>query len=232
MNAPTAVMASRASPQDALDLFPTPPWSTRALPEEVLLPRGWMRREMTCWDPCCGKGHMTLPLREYFSAVFASDVFDWGFGDRRDLDFAFAQAGDAPFPVDWIFMNPPFVIAESMLTRALSIATTGVAMLLRLAWLEGGERYRLVYEGPNRPQLLCPFADRVPMIEGVWDPEASSATAYAWFVWLKRTGSNAPFAVEHIRPGAVSRYGRLSDLALATPGEAERRRLAKKKVAK
>jgi hypothetical protein len=222
-------MASRLSGSASLDLFPTPPWATRALFEEVLLVRGWVSPEMTCWDPCCGKGHMTLPLREYFGRVFASDVFDWGFGDRRDLDFNFAEEEDAGGPVDWLIMNPPFVIAEAMLANALKIAQEGVAMLLRLSWLEGGERYRLVFEGMNRPVLLCPFADRVPMIADVWDPEASSATAYAWFVW-RQDLRGMPFSdlrVEHIRPGASMRYGKLSDLDLATPGEAERRRLAK-----
>ena len=233
--APSAIMTQRLSPQDALDLFPTPPWATRALFEEVLLPRGWVKRIRTaggfksvegCWDPACGKGHMTLPLREYFYSVFASDVFNWGFGDRRDLDFNFATSADAGRSIGWVIMNPPFVIAEAMLMRALEIATEGVAMLLRLAWLEGGERYRLVFEGPNRPQLLCPFADRVPMIADVWDPEASSTTAYAWFVWRK-SGPALDLSVQHIRPGAPTRYGKLSDLALATPGEAERRRKAK-----
>jgi hypothetical protein len=33
--------------------------------------------------------------------------------------------------------------------------------------------------------VMAPFAERVPMQLGSWDPDLSSATAYAWFVWMK-----------------------------------------------
>lgn len=224
----SAVMATRQSAPTSLDFFPTPPWATRALVNDILLPDGLAAPAMTCWEPCCGAGHMAIPLAETFQ-VFASDVHDWGHGDRRDLDFTFAQADDAPWPVDWVIMNPPFLIAERMLDRALSIARRGVAMFVRLQWLEGGERYRLIFAGPRRPRLLCPFAERVAIIEHAWDPEASSATAYAWFVWT--AGFNGETTVRHIGPGAAGRYTRLPDMALASPGEAARRKAAKKKAA-
>lgn len=221
----TAVKARRKA-GESLQLFPTAPWATRAVIEQELLPRGWARADMTVWDPCCGKGHMALPLAEYFERVFATDIYDWGFGDRRDLDFTFASAEDAPWPVDWVFANPPFTLAEDFLFKALSIARIGVAMFVRLQWQEGGDRFHSVWDwdGPNRPHIVCPFAERVACIEEVWDPEASSATSYMWCVWMK-DGSTRPFwPLRHIRPGAARRYSRLSDLALASPGEAARRK--------
>lgn len=219
-------MARRADKRAAFDFFPTPPWATRALLDEVLFPSQRATPIMSCWEPACGAGHMALPLSERFHKVFASDIQDLGFGDRRDLDFAFANKSDAPWPVDWIITNPPYILAERMLDRALAIASIGVAMLLRLQWLEGAERYSLVFGGGRAPWLLCPFADRVPMIEGVWDPRSSSATAYAWFVWIK--GWAGSTVIQHIRPGAAERWTRMQDLALAVPGEAERRRKARK----
>ena len=225
-NRSTAVMASRR-PVDSLQFFPTPPWATRALIGDKLAPEGWATPHMSCWEPACGGGHMAAPLSEHFARVFASDVHDWGYGDRHGLDFTFAAADDAPWAVDWIITNPPFTLGEAFLFRALDIARAGVALLLRLQWLEGGERWRTVYSTDRAPVLICPFADRVPMIEGVWDPEARSATAYAWFVWLKdHTGVRN--LVSHIRPGAEGRHTRISDRGLATPGEAARRRLAGK----
>jgi hypothetical protein len=35
------------------------------------------------------------------------------------------------------------------------------------------------------PTLYAPFVERVPMVKGRWDPGASTATSYAWFVWRK-----------------------------------------------
>ncbi|MFN3421631.1 MAG: hypothetical protein ACK40X_07910, partial [Armatimonadota bacterium] len=75
---------------------------------------------------------------------------------------------------------------------------------------------------------------RVALIEGVWDPEASTATDYAWYVWIKGTfpPEARPFStIRHLRPGMQDLYSRLPDLALATPGEAARRLAARKAAA-
>src|SRR5690606_32077443 len=75
-NRSSAVMQQRIEPHDSLDDFPTQPWGTRALIEKVLdkhlLPRG------TGWEPCCNRGYMARPLREYYPRVHATDIFDYG----------------------------------------------------------------------------------------------------------------------------------------------------------
>jgi len=227
----TAVMARRRDPASALDLYPTPPWATRALVEEVLVPEGLVSGghagTSSAYDPCCGQGHMAIPLAEYFASVRASDVHDWGYGERRDLDFTMASAEVIGRP-DWVIANPPFALADRFVDRALTIARDGVSMLLRLQWLEGGERYQTIFSGTRKPALVCPFAERVPMIEGCWDPEASSATAYAWFVWDCRASAPARSSILHIRPGMAQLYHRPQDEALAVRGEARRRAAARK----
>lgn len=225
----TAVMASRRSGPGTLNYFPTPPWATRALIWEILRPHSFFPLDgLSAADTCCGAGHMAIPLKEVFSPVFASDVHDWGYGDRRNLDFTFATRRDLPFEIDWFILNPPFPLAEEMLDTALRFARVGVAMLLRLQWFEGEERHRLIFGTDRRPNLFCPFAERVPMIEGCWDPEASSATAYAWFVWFKdKNGRQRNTLVEHLPPGMKAKYSRFSDEDLANRGEAKRRRAAK-----
>lgn len=225
----SAVMASRKSAASSLDFFPTPPWATRALVEEVLKPTGLYQYHHagSAWEPACGAGHMALPLMAYFSQVLATDVHDWGFGTIHGLDFTMAAAASAPIAPDWIITNPPFVLAERFVDRALTIATRGVAMLLRLQWLEGGDRHQLIFAGDRKPRYLCPFAERVPMIEGVWDPEASSATAYAWFVWDLLEPTTGRTEVVHIPPGMAERHTHRHDRGLATPGEAAFRRKLK-----
>lgn len=229
-NTSSAVMASNVTPVGALELFPTPPWTTRTVCIEVLAPRGLIFKTATAWDPCCGKGHMAIPLRESFPAgVFASDVHDWGFGDRRDLDFTFATAADIPFPIDWVIANPPFKLAEAFLDRGLMFARKGVALLLRLQWIEGVGRFERVFGTDRRPAIVAPLAERAAMIEGVWDPQASSATAYAWFIFTREPVRES--IIVPIRPGAAKRHTHLADRPLATPGEA-RRRLAAKRAAR
>lgn len=34
------------------------------------------------------------------------------------------------------------------------------------------------------PSIVAVFCERVPMVKGRWDPDASTATAYAWFIWF------------------------------------------------
>ena len=190
---------ARINPTDALDFFPTPPWATRALLHYVIPngARGLMR--MRCWEPAAGEGHMAEVLKEFFAAVHGSDVHDHGYGETG----SFVGAGDAdapalplddlsrcPFPPDWIITNPPFSLAGAFARRALAEAGEGVALLLRTAWLESGERFRLFMD--HQPWCCATFAERVPMVEGRWDPEARSATCYSWFVWLKTHGRFAP----------------------------------------
>lgn len=230
-----AVAARRHSPANALDFFPTPPWATRALVAHILRPLVWHQPEGhlpgRALDPCCGAGHMALTLAEDFETVLATDVHDWGHGTRRDLDFTFASPQDFGGAVDCVITNPPFALAYEIFRAAMRIAPGGVvALLLRLNWLEGVERYANVFSGPLKPSFVCPFAERVPMIEGVWDPEADTATAYAWFVWDLRRPVPPFSSIAHIPPGASARFGRIEDEALATRGEAARRAARRKTI--
>jgi hypothetical protein len=57
-------------------------------------------------------------------------------------------------------------------------------MLVRTQWIEGVGRYEKLFRD-RPPVLYAPFVERVPMVKGRWDPHASTATSYAWFVWCK-----------------------------------------------
>lgn len=177
----TAVMASRTEAPDALDFFPTPPWATRALIEHVIPSAGGH-----CWEPACGEGHMSAVLAETFEDVLRSDVHDYGCNHATG---SFVGTGPdvvaAPQPApDWIITNPPFALAVEFAERALTIATAGVALLLRTSWLEGADRWQRIFRH-QPPSIVAPFVERVPMVKGRWDPDASTATAYAWFVWIR-----------------------------------------------
>lgn len=123
---------------------------------------------------------MAAPLGEYFSSVEASDVHDYGVG----LPVADYLFGPLPVPVDWTITNPPFRLAEQFIYRALASSDVGVAMIVRGAFLEGVGRYeRLFSEMP--PSDVLQFSERVVMHKGRLSPKGSTATAYAWLVWIK-----------------------------------------------
>ena len=116
---------------------------------------------------------------------------------------------DAPIArPDWIITNPPFSLACEFTLRALDLAGEGVAMLVRTQWIEGIGRYEKLFRD-RPPALYAPFVERVPMVKGRWDPDASTATSYAWFVWWR--AHYGPSRVLWIPPGCRERLTHSED---------------------
>lgn len=181
-NTSHAVMAQRAEPNDALDDFPTPPWGTRAL-FEMFDARNLPETGSCCLEPAANRGFMVSPLRERFRLVAASDVHDYGCGFPVE-DFLWPNLRqDRGWWADWIITNPPFRLAKEFAWTALRRARIGVALLVRTGFLEGGDRYRSLYQA-QRPNFVFQFVERLPMVKGRCDRTASTATSYAWLVWL------------------------------------------------
>jgi hypothetical protein len=199
-----AVMAQRREPPAALDYFPTPPWATRAVFRHVLPELGG-GVVGSVWEPACGEGHMAEVITEIASsAVIASDIFSYSYG-VAPFDFLNDPPLDHP---EWIITNPPFKLACEFTLRAFDLAREGVAMLVRTQWIEGVGRYEKLFRD-RPPSLYAPFVERVPMVKGRWDPDASSATSYAWFVW--RMGVPGSPRIFWIPPGCRQKLTRPDD---------------------
>ena len=199
-----------------LNYFPTPPWAARAGGELVRMLDPAAR---SAWEPACGGGHMALPLEAYFvDGVWRTDVHahEGPGGAIRLGDFPRGDFDRERNPiVDWVITNPPFAKAEAFVQKGLTVARRGVAMLCRLAFTESVGRHPLM----THKALTAPFAERVPMQLGSWNPDLSSATAYAWFVWLQPEAlAESPFrtAIE----GAWSMGATLE--RIVPPGTCER----------
>jgi hypothetical protein len=210
-------MARRVEPPDSLDFFPTPPWATRALLQHVL-PRVLGGYHLaSAWEPCCGEGHMAEVLRERIAIVKASDVFDYGRG-YHVADFLDPGTVCDPRP-DLVCFNPPLKVALAFVLRALALTGRVVAALVRSAWIEGVERYEDLFRD-HPPTLFAPFVERVPMTKGRWEPGASTATAYAWFVWVLDAEPVAPFWIPPVcrrtltLPSDAARFAILADAPL------------------
>lgn len=174
-----AVMSQRVEADNSLDDFPTPPWATRALLEYVVPDKDRLS-SMTCLEPACGRGHMAATLAERFGRVEASDVFEYGYGQVRDFSKSAIETGS----FDWVITNPPFRLAEDFIVKSLNVARVGVAMLTRTVFVESVGRYDRLFS-KIAPYRFAQFTERVPMVKGRVDKKASTATGYAWIVWLK-----------------------------------------------
>lgn len=189
-NRSSAVMQQRQEARDALDDFPTPMWATRALCV-WLEAQGHLLKHQIAREPCANRGYMVAPLQEFFAAVTAADVHDYGVGYAVE-DYLF---GPLPDDTGWTVMNPPFRLAQQFIERALDTSGSGVAVFVRSAFLESETRYNELFS-KKPPTAILQFAERVVIHKGAMrrkgekyldadgvERSASSATAYCWLIW-------------------------------------------------
>jgi hypothetical protein len=176
---------------DGPDFYPTPDWATYALVDNE-------RFEGRIWEPACGDGSMVRVLRDTGHPVDASDLFDRGYGEIG-VDFLKSTR-----VVENIVTNPPYNSAEGFVEAGLRQATRKFCLLLRLAFLEGGNRQRTIFaEIP--PSRVWVFSERITFYPAGAVVKGSGTTAYAWFVWDKQ-GSNKNSELRWFPPGYKARY--------------------------
>lgn len=167
-------MRSKAErlPREANDFYKTPPHCTRALLAVETFPGA-------VWEPACGDGAISRVLESAGHEVVSSDLIDRGYGHTGRNFLA-----ETRLAAWFIVTNPPYRFADEFVLHALTLGAEKVAMLLRLAWLEGERRRRKVF-ADRPPQRVWVFSGRPTLWNGA-DPNARStggAISYAWFVW-------------------------------------------------
>ena len=167
-----------------LDYYPTPYAATVSLMEWIEDNIDNTLDEKICLEPAAGGGHMIDVLLSYFGQVIGRDIADpegrgWGGHDYLKPD---PIADDAVY--DWVITNPPFKLAEQFVDKMLGQAVDGVAVLARLAFLEGQKRYNTLFKRRPPTDVLV-FSERLQMVPGRLPDktDGASAAAYAWFVW-------------------------------------------------
>ncbi len=181
---------NRAAPRRPADYYPTPPWCTALLLEELALPGGrWL-------EPCAGDGAIVRAVASvrddvrWHTADIRRDgrvVSDHPHVERHDTgDFLKTTPPDVPYDV--LLTNPPYSGAMEFVRHGLLMADH-VVMLLRLNFLASGRRAEFmrahtpsVYVLPNRPSFTGKGTDSIE---------------YAWFHW-SRLGE-APATVKVLR---------------------------------
>ena len=157
---------------DGPDYFPTPKWATHALIDNE-------KFEGDIWECACGDGAMAKVLELTGNAVYSSDLYARPYGDAGK-DFLTTKRRAAN-----IVTNPPYNSAEGFVRAGLEKADRKVALLLRLAFLEGGNRNRTIFN-VTPPSRVWVFSERITFYPAGATVAGSGTTAYAWFVWDKQ----------------------------------------------
>lgn len=165
-------IAPDAVNRQAEDYYPTPYEGTlRLLKAETFA--GGIR------EPACGEGHMSRILEEAGYRVDSSDLVDRGFG-RGGIDFLldFRRC-------DNVVTNPPFKLLDEFHRHAISVARVKVALLCRLAVLEGAGRRQRFEWGEMPLARVLAFSERLKIQRGrlAKPGEGVGMVAFAWFIF-------------------------------------------------
>lgn len=189
INASTAwvrVTIPDAANRERDDWYPTPPEGTRALLSVETF-------DGPIWEPACGDGAISKVLESAGYEVTSTDLVDRGYGTPR-VDFLMEQKSLAPN----IVTNPPFKYVEHFVSTALYLSTGKVAMLARLAFLEGVRRKKMFESTPLARVWV--FSKRLSISRAgeTWRSKQGGMVAFAWFVW--EHGHEGPPSVGWIVP--------------------------------
>lgn len=172
------------------DFYPTPRWATMALVRNEPFEGG-------IWEPACGDGAMADVLASCGYDVEASDLHDRSYGESG-VDFLTSTR-----MADNIVTNPPYHSAEAFVHAGLKLARRKLALLLRLAFLEGVGRQKSIFSVAP-PSRVWVFSERITFYPKGADRKGSGTTAYAWLDWDRQ--ANGASEIRWIRPGCRKAY--------------------------
>ena len=154
------------------DFYPTPAFATESLLEKEQF-------SGTILEPACGDGAISKILESNGFSVSSSDLIDHGYGQTGQdfLNFIGPK-------YDNIITNPPYCLAEKFLDVALETANHKVALLLKLAFLEGIKRQKMFLNTPLA--RIHVFSKRLSFYRNGNKTKNSGMMAFAWFVWEKK----------------------------------------------
>jgi len=119
-------------------------------------------------EPCCGDGAISEVLKENGFEVKSSDLFDYGYGEIKDLF-------DIELEQENIITNPPFSLKVDMIEKLLSVTKKKLVLLWyvkNIGNLLEGRRHKNL-------KTIYIFKKRIE-----WK-ETKIGWLFAWYVWEK-----------------------------------------------
>lgn len=148
------------------DAYYTPSWAVDELLNHVSI-------SCTVLEPCSGDGAISNRLIEHGLSVDTNDI-----NPSVDASTHLDYLSSAFSKRDWIVTNPPFSDAFEFLKLSLNGSYVGVAMLLRLSFLEPTyDRGEFLSKVPPNYVIV------LPRISFTGDGKTDSVTT-AWMVWV------------------------------------------------
>lgn len=160
------------------DFYPTPEWATAELLKHVAISGAVL-------ECCAGAGDMAKVLALHGQGhVYCNDIDPttmwpnhWDAANPSSwYDYKRRWTHD---PLMWVVTNPPFNVASQIVPLAYEHATDGIAMLLRLSYLEP-TKDRGEWLNAHPPTTLIVL----PRISFTGDGKTDNVTC-AWMVWEK-----------------------------------------------
>jgi hypothetical protein len=144
------------------------------------------------FEPCAGDGAIakafTTDSNEVNEDLFVTADIDT---DLKGLEYRGFDATDSKewangftmFNPDWVITNPPYKQpdCDAIIRNAWEFAEEGIAMLLRLSYLEPCQNRAKFLKEANLSNLII-FNPRPQFIPG---KKATDSSTVAWFVWRK-----------------------------------------------
>src|SRR6516162_7649490 len=121
------------------------------------------------WECACGDGSMSRILEQTGQPVHSSDLYDRGYGEAG-VDFLHATR-----TADNIVTNPPYNCAEGFVASGVKHSRRKLALLLRLAFLEGANRANTIFL-KMPPARVWVFSERIIFYPSGVEPKGSGTT--------------------------------------------------------
>jgi hypothetical protein len=167
--------------RSAFDAYPTPVVAT-----EILLAHEKFSKRI--WECASGTGDISKVLERHGHEVESSDLqtHDGIYGEKG-VDFLLSNKR-----VDSIVSNPPYVLAEEFILKALECTGEKCAFLVRIAFLESIRRYQIFKEHP--PSKVIVISRRLPFYANNKWNNKGAVFGHAWIIWSKQY--NGPTILE------------------------------------
>ncbi len=166
------------------DFYETPPWMTRALVKYVDI-------QGSIFEPCVGDHSILNALPSFIGTRYANDInpdclADFHGDAASDAVWQQLSERTGSLGVDWVITNPPFTspLPMEILKRARMFARVGVALMLRISWLEPTKNEK---KHPRGPWLSAHPPDKylvMPRHSFTGNGQSDNATT-AWMIWTR-----------------------------------------------